>query len=959
MANFDELSIQGGALNATDYSDKIEVNGANILDAKLTVKAGKGDDNIDVSNYNGKLYVYAGLGSDTISASAGNNYLYGESGTNTFILDDAIQNTIISAGKGKAIIDLSAFSNVNALFFSDGQHFTKVKNDLEITLGTDKKATIKDFYKLRGEYIVKYAGGEFDLRNLHIQTDLSTLTSANYTGTRLVETVFGDSRNNVIKGGDGDDNLYGGDGNDTIYGDGGNDYIDGGAGNDKIYGKKGHNTINYSGGDDIIYLEKDAQNTVQFNGYTVTNKIKKGNDLVLIFSKDDVETGSITMKNFFKINSTIKFTPPEEIIFEVSGKGRINGSIYNDHIIGSASNDTIYTQGGEDLVEAGLGNDKIYSNGATPDVVFNKGDGNDTLSGQFGNLKFSDVDLTTLVYERVKNNLVIQYSDTDSVTLLNYFKDDKTTIANIEGADGISKPFADVLGANQKTYTFKYGDGDVKIYPLIGAANNILNLEGAGFNFANATVKKSGNNLIFSNFSMEPKDKITLIDYFKTGDKINGRIHINGRFTETLSGLMKLDVNMTSTKYNGNLFDEQVFDTSGNDTIKTKDGFDRITLSAGGNDIVYCGSGNDVVIAINGDNKIYGDAGDDELTGGAGIDKIYGGVGNDDIDAGDGDDIVDGGSGNDTINGEAGNDTIKGGAGNDTINGGAGDNLIYGGAGNDIITIDNAEGKVEGDLVKAQAGNDTINIMVAGNTVYGDAGHDTIIASSNSNYINGGAGNDNITINKSHNFVDGGSGNDIIQINSDYCEVNAGAGNDTITLRCSNTKVQGGAGNDTYYIMNGGNTVADSAGNDMYYVRFMADSSQTYNIEDTKGKDTLRFNTYSRSEIVLKEFDVSVDLATGKIVNYADDSVVFSAEGGAGYVDLGNYFGKNCIERIETNDDYYITKAEMQNLQQEIAAWLVENNCASVDQYLAENSMSNISESAELMAFVENINWQK
>ena len=37
------------------------------------------------------------------------------------------------------------------------QYFTKVKNDLEITLGTDKKATIKDFYKLRGEYIVKYS----------------------------------------------------------------------------------------------------------------------------------------------------------------------------------------------------------------------------------------------------------------------------------------------------------------------------------------------------------------------------------------------------------------------------------------------------------------------------------------------------------------------------------------------------------------------------------------------------------------------------------------------------------------------------------------------------------------------------------------------------------------------------------------------------------------------------------
>jgi hypothetical protein len=76
------------------------------------------------------------------------------------------------------------------------------------------------------------------------------------------QNLFGDSGNNVLSSGSGDDNLFGnggndifnaGAGNDNIFGGAGNDIIDAGAGNDNIFGNGGNDVINAGSGDDIIY----------------------------------------------------------------------------------------------------------------------------------------------------------------------------------------------------------------------------------------------------------------------------------------------------------------------------------------------------------------------------------------------------------------------------------------------------------------------------------------------------------------------------------------------------------------------------------------------------------------------------------------------------------------------------------------------------------------------------------
>ena len=97
MANLTEKDIKKGVLKGTNETDTIEIdaNAVGLMDKKITVKAGNGNDNVDINNHYGKFYAYAGMGSDTLSAGYGTNYLYGESGTNTFDIGNYQQNTTI------------------------------------------------------------------------------------------------------------------------------------------------------------------------------------------------------------------------------------------------------------------------------------------------------------------------------------------------------------------------------------------------------------------------------------------------------------------------------------------------------------------------------------------------------------------------------------------------------------------------------------------------------------------------------------------------------------------------------------------------------------------------------------------------------------------------------------------------------------------------------------------------
>ncbi|MCB9761821.1 MAG: hypothetical protein H6739_18470 [Alphaproteobacteria bacterium] len=94
------------------------------------------------------------------------------------------------------------------------------------------------------------------------------ITGSNTDHPSYTESLFGESGNDTIDGGDGDDFLYGGVGVDTISGGGGDDYLEGdptpygtvspdvlrgGTGNDTIVGNGEDDLISGGAGDDDIW----------------------------------------------------------------------------------------------------------------------------------------------------------------------------------------------------------------------------------------------------------------------------------------------------------------------------------------------------------------------------------------------------------------------------------------------------------------------------------------------------------------------------------------------------------------------------------------------------------------------------------------------------------------------------------------------------------------------------------
>jgi Ca2+-binding RTX toxin-like protein len=222
----------------------------------------------------------------------------------------------------------------------------------------------------------------------------------------------------------------------------------------------------------------------------------------------------------------------------------------------------------------------------------------------------------------------------------------------------------------------------------------------------------------------------------------------------------------------GNVLDNAIYGTTGNETL----------LGGGGNDVIVGGGGNDLSYGGAGNEYLYGGTGNDTGYGGTGIDVfvlgdgndtgigeddqdyLYGGAGNDQLYGGAGVDVLLGESGDDYLNGGVDGDYLYGGVGGDQLFGGAGHDQLLGEDGNDTIAGEDGQ-----DYFYGGNGNDVMYGGAGSDVLIGDAGDDTFEGGSGIDYYVGGAGNDNFVI---------VSGNGVWVIN-DFV---AGGADDTISL---------------------------------------------------------------------------------------------------------------------------------------------------------------------------------
>ena len=340
------------------------------------------------------------------------------------------------------------------------------------------------------------------------QTIKGTFLSENITGSKFADKIYAVGGTDTITAGKGNDtitlgtgiktvNIAGGDGYDTIKGlsnatslalnisgaVGSNNFVK--SGNNLVIE---HDIYSYKDGKEVKYstsASRSVDNTAVESGYYKVNE-----DNSILYSKTEqtgytkidtdhklysygsgknityytsathsenntLVTEKTTVADYFIGNNADKVSTVALNSLNISGKGKIAGTKYNDVITGSAKADKITTGDGADVITAGKGNDTITIDGAGAKTLnFDRTSGKDTVvvsAADFtsANLVFDgtadytydhSVNGNDLIvkanYDAVKDakGKVTQKASTATITVKDYFADGLASKVNLNGS---------------------------------------------------------------------------------------------------------------------------------------------------------------------------------------------------------------------------------------------------------------------------------------------------------------------------------------------------------------------------------------------------------------------------------------------------------------------------------------------------------------------------------------------
>ncbi len=648
-------------------------------------------------------------------------------------------------------------------------------------------------------------------------------------GLLVTTSLRGGVGNDILGGGDSRDTLFGDADNDVLFGYEGNDSLFGGLGNDFLNGGQGADTLFGDGGTDrISYADSAAAVSINLS----TNVVSGGD------AQGDV----------------------------ISSIESVEGTAFNDTIIGSVGTGSFFGFAGDDtlssgtlamLLSGGDGNDRLVANGA-----------GHTLVGGMGNDTYVVFNATTTLAENLLNEITgtggvdtveawVNFALTANDTLI----ENITLFNTATTATGNSA--ANVITGNVLNNSLYGGSGNDTLFG--GTGNDVLN-GSAGNDALYGDVGNdvldggTGNDVYFGGegadfYAVDTGDVI--VDSSSNGvDFVHARSDyalVLGQRLEILSVISVLGQDWASAYQAADRITalKDLIDDHG---IAPKEG-GNVNLTGGSRDdvLIGYGAGTSTLAGLGGADTLIGDAGDTASYAASdvavdislaratqqgghaagdiidGIRRVVGSAFGDVITAGIGVNVVRdtflGGAGNDTLSGRGGIDKLFGGAGDDTLDGGTGNDTMYGGDGKD--NLDGSSGE---------------------DTMYGGRGDDTYIIDSLGDSVSeiGGAATDVDTISTSVSFRLGTAtsvevlraatlltaavaidltGNVLNQTLIGHDGANSltgGGGNDTM---------QGGLGNDVY-VVDGGDTVLEAAFAGYDQVRSSATHTLSRYVED-------------------------------------------------------------------------------------------------------------------------------
>lgn len=828
-------------------------------------------------------YLVAGAGSQTLTGAAGDDVLDGGAGNDTlvgglgndlYLVDSAADVVTEAAGQGTdtvrtalASYTLSATQEIENLTFTGAGSFFGVGNGLANTItGGAGNDTLNgwagndtligglgdDVYLVDaiGDVVVEASGEGKDTIKTSLTTySLSAISNVeNLTfignGTGVVSfSGTGNSLDNVITGGTGNDTLSGGAGNDTLIGGTGNDILIGGTGND-------------------TYIVDSVNDTL-------TELAGEGTDSVL--------TSLVTY-------SLASFANVENLTYTGPGTGNFfgEGNASANTITGGDGADTLDGKAGDDKM-IGRGGDDTYTIDSLNDVVVEGADqGSDTIKTALASYTLIE-NVENLIYLGTANFVGVGNSGDNRLQSgnRNDVLDGGAGNDVMMGYAGDDIYFVDSL-LDSVVEAASAGNDTIKTTLSSYSLANALNVEaltfvgsgafrGTGNTLANTLTGGSGNDVLDGGYGSDLMYGGQGDDTYIVDIGTDAIVEQLGEGTDTVltSTNYTLSANLENLTYTGtssfsgqgNALNNVITGGSSSDTIDGKAGNDTM-IGKAGDDYYYVDSVGDVVIEISGEGYdtvrttltsytlgenvealLYAGTGNFVGTGNLSGNLIQGGSGSDIIDGGGGNDTMVGFGGNDTYfvdsagdvvteAANAGIDTIKTtlsnftlsfmnvenitfvGTGNFTVKGTGIANVITGGDGDDFI-----DGNSGNDTLIGGLGNDTYVIWSAGDAVVEamNSGIDTIRTSNVTSYFLGSLANiENLTFTGTAAFSGTGNGaNNIIVGGSGADTLNGAAGDDTLNGGLGNDTLTGGTGADQFVLSLDGSldTLTDFAPN--------------------------------------------------------------------------------------------------------------------------------------------------
>ena len=186
------------------------------------------------------------------------------------------------------------------------------------------------------------------------------------------DLVFGHGGNDTLIGGAGDDALRGGDGDDTLQGGDGHDSVIGGDGDDTAFGGDGNDDIRSGNGNDTLNGGNGADQLTGGSGKDTLNG-GNGNDTLNGNGGADVLKGGAGNDSQFGGNGG-------DTLSGNGGADVLKGGAHKDTLNGGDGNDKLFGDAGADVLRAGAGNDTLIGGGGADQFVFNRGDGDNTVT---------------------------------------------------------------------------------------------------------------------------------------------------------------------------------------------------------------------------------------------------------------------------------------------------------------------------------------------------------------------------------------------------------------------------------------------------------------------------------------------------------------------------------------------------------------------------------------------------